>query len=369
MVARFGVVAALLLGLLVVVLAFALPRLSSGSTTGGAPLTQDSQTAKISSTSQCLAALRGGVAVQIDGRLAQRIDAKTACDWATQPEKTAGAMQQWLGKAQAPQVLNGKRQIDSEGHLVRLLSDPVDGVAIADVASATKELRAKIARAVSKAPTSATLATKGKERSTEKSASPTTPTQTPAKTEVTTSNREPSATTENAARTSTGETQAQATELEPALVVDFAGKTVAATWEDTIVAPVALAYDAPEGEAWIDVNLSNSTIAAMVGKQIVLGPFPMISGHPAAPTIRGSFAIYYKTPQQVMRGVGWDGPYEENAPWIMYFQGDYGIHGAPWRRTFVADPQGGSHGCINMDSADAKQLFDWAGYGTKVVVH
>jgi lipoprotein-anchoring transpeptidase ErfK/SrfK len=50
----------------------------------------------------------------------------------------------------------------------------------------------------------------------------------------------------------------------------------------------------------------------------------------------------------------------------MYFYEDYALHGAYWHNNF-GTPM--SHGCVNMNVADAGWIFDWAPVGTLVNVH
>jgi lipoprotein-anchoring transpeptidase ErfK/SrfK len=55
-----------------------------------------------------------------------------------------------------------------------------------------------------------------------------------------------------------------------------------------------------------------------------------------------------------------------NVPYVMYFYGDYAIHGTYWHNNF-GTPM--SHGCVNMTTADARWLYNWSSYGTLVNVH
>jgi lipoprotein-anchoring transpeptidase ErfK/SrfK len=78
-----------------------------------------------------------------------------------------------------------------------------------------------------------------------------------------------------------------------------------------------------------------------------------------------------------------DGPYSiEDVPWVMYFDKGYALHGAFWHSGFGREH---SHGCVNINPHDARQLFEWVGpslppgwhavrathdnQGTRVVVH
>jgi lipoprotein-anchoring transpeptidase ErfK/SrfK len=63
-----------------------------------------------------------------------------------------------------------------------------------------------------------------------------------------------------------------------------------------------------------------------------------------------------------MKGAGYDIP---NVPYAMYYEGNYGIHGAFWHRRFGTPV---SHGCVNVAVNHARWLFDWASVGTAVVI-
>ncbi|QJC21744.1 L,D-transpeptidase [Arcanobacterium buesumense] len=145
-------------------------------------------------------------------------------------------------------------------------------------------------------------------------------------------------------------------------------------WEDRLIAPGAeeLAYPAAEGEKWIDVNLSNFTVVGYEGAKAVVGPILLVPGATDTPTVTGTFKVWHKMEKQTMRGTNLDGtPYEtKDVPWIMYFHGDYAIHGAPWFKTFGYHAGAyGSHGCVNIAVDDAHTLYDWAPMGTVVVSH
>lgn len=142
-------------------------------------------------------------------------------------------------------------------------------------------------------------------------------------------------------------------------------------WEDRPADPATkdLVYRAAADEKWIDLNLTTNTVTAYEGAKVVGGPFYMVPGAPETPTITGEFNIYLKYDVQTMRGENADGtPYvTEDVPWVSYFSGGYGFHGAPWRSSFGWSGPGGSHGCINMPVDEAKFIYDWADMGTKVI--
>ncbi|OKL46089.1 hypothetical protein BSR28_08500 [Boudabousia liubingyangii] len=128
----------------------------------------------------------------------------------------------------------------------------------------------------------------------------------------------------------------------------------------------ALPYSPAEGEKWIDVNLTRHTATAYQGTKVVYGPIAMVNGKPDTPTVEGIFPVWAKVRSQTMRGPDYVTP---GVPWILYFHGDYALHGAPWRSHFGHAGRGGSHGCVNLPVDVAKWFYHWAPMGTKVVSH
>ena len=148
----------------------------------------------------------------------------------------------------------------------------------------------------------------------------------------------------------------------------FTSKPKKAEWETRTIARGAekLAYPATEGEKWIDINLSNHTISAYQGAQMLRGPEPMVDGMPGYETIQGTFQIQRKYRFDDMRGEDYFTP---DVPFAMYFSGGYAIHGAPWRGSFGYAGPSGSHGCVNLPVSLAGWYYEWAPVGTTTVVH
>lgn len=90
-------------------------------------------------------------------------------------------------------------------------------------------------------------------------------------------------------------------------------------------------------------------------------------------TTPGNYFIYLKYKVQDMRGSNDDGSryLTPGVKWISYFNGGQGFHTANWNASGIAsgDPTGhGSHGCVNMNEADAKWIYDNCPEGTLVQV-
>ncbi|MGI8586378.1 MAG: L,D-transpeptidase family protein [Chloroflexia bacterium] len=121
---------------------------------------------------------------------------------------------------------------------------------------------------------------------------------------------------------------------------------------------------------WIDVNLTQQTVFAYENAlPVMLGQIS--SGKKGHETVVGEHHIYWRLLLQDMAGGGaLDGSkyYRlKDVPWIQYFEssGD-SLHGAYWHDNF-GTPM--SHGCVNLSDQNANWLYDWASYGTTVLVH
>ena len=116
------------------------------------------------------------------------------------------------------------------------------------------------------------------------------------------------------------------------------------------------------GVRWIDVDLSDQRLYAYEGDTIV-NSFIVSTGTWRTPTIKGKFKVYIRLRYGDMRGPGY---YLPDVPYIMYFKGDYGLHGTYWHNNF-GTPM--SHGCVNLSIDDAAWLYNWSAMGTVVNVH
>lgn len=107
-------------------------------------------------------------------------------------------------------------------------------------------------------------------------------------------------------------------------------------------------------EKWIEVNVTTQQLIAWEGEKPVMF-FTVSTGLPGTPTVLGQFNIYWKLESTLMTGYNY---YLPDVPYTMYFYGGYGLHGTYWHSNF-GQPM--SHGCVNLKTEEAKQLFEWAG--------
>ncbi|MDZ8052985.1 MAG: L,D-transpeptidase [Aulosira sp. ZfuVER01] len=115
-------------------------------------------------------------------------------------------------------------------------------------------------------------------------------------------------------------------------------------------------------QRWIQIDLSKQRLIAWEGQKPVYA-VTISTGKRSTPTRIGNFKIQTKLKTARMRGSDYD---VTDVPYVMYYQGNYGIHGAYWHRRFGTPV---SHGCVNVAPNHAKWLFNWASVGTPVFIH
>ena len=143
------------------------------------------------------------------------------------------------------------------------------------------------------------------------------------------------------------------------------------------------------GEKWIEIDLSEQKLYAWEGNTLYLETL-ISSGLPYTPTPTGEFRIWIKLRATKMEGGSGSGYYYlPNVPYTMFFGNSevanwkgYGLHGTYWHNDF-GTPK--SHGCVNLPTPIAKQLYEWVGpeiqnegwttwasaenVGTRIVIH
>lgn len=125
----------------------------------------------------------------------------------------------------------------------------------------------------------------------------------------------------------------------------------------------------PPTKKRIIVDLSDETLYAYDDNELFMKE-TVSTGIEFAPTPRGKFIVYKMTPSRYMQGPipGISTDYYDlpGVPWNLYFtQQGAVIHGAYWHDKFG---QPWSHGCVNLPSQKAKELYLWADIGTTVTV-
>lgn len=166
----------------------------------------------------------------------------------------------------------------------------------------------------------------------------------------------PTATTEAVAVVETGVVVAEAAIIPDTPTAEYVAPPTAVA----VVPPVSSGTSG--GVRWFDVDLSDQRMYAYEGDTLV-NSFVVSTGTWQTPTLVGRFKVWIKLKSAPMSGPGY---YLPNVPHIMYYDGDYGIHGAYWHNNFGVPM---SHGCINLNLTDAEWAYNFASVGTVVNVH
>lgn len=178
-------------------------------------------------------------------------------------------------------------------------------------------------------------------------------------------------------------------------IIDYSD-TVATFEEEKIVIP-QLAFEKDNNhvlglaneERWIEIDLSDQKLYAWEGGKLFLETL-ISTGLPWYPTPTGEFRIWIKLRATKMEGgSGRLYYYLPNVPYVMYFGNSevpnwrgYGLHGTYWHSDFGTQR---SHGCVNLPTEIAKELYYWTGptlsggksvayaddsnLGTRIVIH
>ncbi len=122
------------------------------------------------------------------------------------------------------------------------------------------------------------------------------------------------------------------------------------------------------GDTYVEINLTAQHLFFYKdGKLIVDADF--VSGNVSKnySTPVGTYPIQYKENDATLNGEDYSTPVK----YWMPFNGNIGMHDAPWRNQFGKDIYltKGSHGCINMPPAAAKKVFKDIKRGVAVVVY
>ena len=143
--------------------------------------------------------------------------------------------------------------------------------------------------------------------------------------------------------------------------------------KDDIFVPVLAAdpeFQLGHGLTYIDISIEKQRVILFENGRKVMES-ACVTGTPnrERATHYGSFRINYKQRNRILRGS--QKLYEAFVSYWMPFDGGIGLHDATWRGKFGGNiyKSNGSHGCINLPPAFAKQLYERVTVGMPVYVH
>ncbi|MBQ6360090.1 MAG: L,D-transpeptidase [Lachnospiraceae bacterium] len=123
------------------------------------------------------------------------------------------------------------------------------------------------------------------------------------------------------------------------------------------------------GGTYVEVNLNEQHMyyykegSCVLDSGVVSGN---VAKHNTTPT--GLFFVYAKQRDRILHGE--NNSYNTKVKYWMPFDGGVGLHDAWWRSNFGGSiyKEHGSHGCVNLPSSVAAELYDMISVGTPVIV-
>ena len=127
------------------------------------------------------------------------------------------------------------------------------------------------------------------------------------------------------------------------------------------------------GDKYIEVDLTRQTVYLMENGEVVWET-PCVTGKTSRRhgTTPGMYSIYIKQRNRTLNGRNDDGSeYHSPVSYWMPFNGGQGLHDARWRGKFGGSiyVYSGSHGCVNLPTSAAAELYDMVEVGTPVIVY
>ncbi len=133
--------------------------------------------------------------------------------------------------------------------------------------------------------------------------------------------------------------------------------------------------DVYAAEKRIEINTGIQRLYAFEGEELIYD-FVVSTGKKPWGTPHGTYYPWIKLRYDDMTGgtPGTTTYYDlPNVPWVVYFYNEhqprwkgYAIHGTYWHNNF-GTPM--SHGCINLKIPDARKIYNWIDFNTKIVVY
>ncbi|MCD8124811.1 MAG: L,D-transpeptidase/peptidoglycan binding protein [Lachnospiraceae bacterium] len=158
----------------------------------------------------------------------------------------------------------------------------------------------------------------------------------------------------------------QTSTLEAVVEAVTSGATLS---QDPVYSQTAASHTGNDvGSTYVEVNLTAQKMyyyrsgVCLLSSSVVSGD---VSEGNCTPT--GVYSIYSKETDRTLTGED----YETDVSYWMPFYGGYGFHDASWRSSFGGSIYltNGSHGCVNLPSSVAEELYGYVSVGTPVVVY
>ena len=127
------------------------------------------------------------------------------------------------------------------------------------------------------------------------------------------------------------------------------------------------------GKTYVEVSIKDQTVW-MFDKGKCVASSSCVTGNPRkkASTTKGIYSITFKKSPATLTGPNAQGGhYSSDVTYWMPFNGNQGLHDAPWRKSFGGNiyKSNGSHGCVNLPFDMAEAIWKHVKEGYPVIVY
>jgi lipoprotein-anchoring transpeptidase ErfK/SrfK len=139
---------------------------------------------------------------------------------------------------------------------------------------------------------------------------------------------------------------------------------------------VSIPADIGANEHWVDVNISQQTLVVMDGSTAVRVVF-VTTGGSGWDTPTGTFHVMRRVEDETMTSsslgipINSPGGYDlDHVMYTQYFTNEgHALHDNYWQPDVIFGSTPTSHGCVGMELADSKFLWDYLTVGSRIVIH
>ena len=127
------------------------------------------------------------------------------------------------------------------------------------------------------------------------------------------------------------------------------------------------------GGSYVEISISNQELWLYDNGQCIMSS-SVVTGNPRkkAGTTPGIYGVTYKQSPATLTGPNaGGGSYSSDVSFWMPFNGNQGMHDAPWRNEFGGNiyKRNGSHGCVNCPYETAETLYQYVTTGFPVIIY
>ena len=125
------------------------------------------------------------------------------------------------------------------------------------------------------------------------------------------------------------------------------------------------------GDSYVEIDMGSQHVwLYMDGEEVVSTDCVTgLASDPSRKTPEGTYTLYYKESPSVLKGE--NNEYETKVTYWMPFNDGIGLHDASWRSSFGGTiyQTDGSHGCVNLPPAAAKEIYDRVYDGIPIICY